>query len=216
MILVCLAVFGAIVAADYFVQRKAMQDALALGTPTPIPTRTAAAKPSATTTPTPVPTATPTAARERSSASVDDLEEYLEPLMSTPRTGTQSLERERQARATTPTPSDTSTPAIRPRVHHNIISAFDVLRVGDGKLQDTRHYRFRLDGIAHLKGSFSAKGGAVRVRIVSGGHAYYHSYEMSADRIDVALYPGTYELEVALFSPAVVSFAVQVTAYYIP
>jgi len=96
------------------------------------------------------------------------------------------------------------------------MSAFDVLVVRRGKSQDQRRYRFRLDSIARVKGTFSAMGGGVAVRLVSGPSTYYSSgYEVSGDSIDVALWPGTYEMEVTLVgSSDAVSFRVDLTAYY--
>jgi hypothetical protein len=224
MVLACLVVFAAIVVADYLVQRKAALDALALAKATPTPT--VAPTPSPIPSPTATVTPTPDTLDEIEAAAASqqpDLEKYLDsptptPTLPIPKNFDGSIaegsnQRERVVTAT-PSPVTRATP----RVEYNIVSASDVLSVSSyGKSEDMRRYRFTLDGIARLKGSFSANGGGVRVRIVSGGSTYYTSgYEVSADKIDVALYPGTYELEVSLTSRAVVSFHVNLTAYYNP
>jgi hypothetical protein len=222
MISVCLGVFAAIVIADYYVQRKAVSEAVAVVTPTPA----LVASPSQTPTSTPSPKASPSPKPE------DDLEAGLVP---TPDPYDEIVAAAREKRRPSPTPNiddyldklpaatSTPTPVPRPSVSppqrtESVVSAFDILSIHYGKSQDSRRYRFRLDGIARVKGSFDASGGGVIVRIISGGSTYYSSgyEEVSADKIDVALYPGTYEVEVNLASRGVVSFHVNLTAYYNP
>jgi hypothetical protein len=230
MIIACLGVFAAVVVADYFVQRKAAKDALAT-------MATTKSLPTATQIPSVMPTATPSTAHDglddivkaATSPEPDDFDQYvasptptptpapvqspkLAPSLPSPESN--SIENQQRDRTVFPSPS----PATKPRVEHNIVSGDDILQVSTyGKTQDFRRYRFRLDGIARLRGSFSANGGGVTVRIISGGSTYYSSgSEISADEIDVALYPGTYELEVSLSTRGVVSFHVQLTAVYNP
>ncbi|SRR6266540_1366930 len=114
----------------------------------------------------------------------------------------------------TPRPTPRATPRIE-----RVVSANDVLSVGSGKREDSRRYRFQIDSIARIKGSFSATGGGVTVRILSGMDTKYVSgFNVSADSIDVALYPGVYELQVTLVGSdyEIVSFIVSASAYYNP
>jgi len=188
MIIACLVVFAAIVTADYFVQRKAARDALALATPSPAYLAnpllaTPAPMPSPTPTLTPSPSSSPSpdeydallddlfdkegtkATRTSKPTPEVDFEKYLEP-------------------APTSTPTPRPTPRATPQVEQ-LVSAFDVLSGYSDSSRDSRRYRFRIDGIARVKGSFSAKGGGVTVRIMSGGNTYYSSgEEVSADTID--------------------------------
>jgi hypothetical protein len=148
-------------------------------------------------------------------------------------TPTASLELDELFDSPTPTPTPTSeeskavvngnetptpTPKASPRIEQ-VVSAHDTLMIGYRRHEDSRRYRFQLDNIARIKGTFSARGGGVTVRILSGTTPVYVSgFNVSADSIDAPLYPGVYELEVTLVGTetALVSFSVDATAYYNP
>jgi hypothetical protein len=226
IIIVCLGVFAAIVIGDYYVQRKAARDAVVLAVPAPTATPTPTLTPTATPMPTP---------KESSSSKPEDIldgglvpkpdpyddDERVKAASERPRPSPRdSIDDLLYKLTPTPTltPAQRPTPISTPRTEY-LLSASDMLSAGyyGGKSQDSRRYRFRLDGIARVKGSFSARGGGVSVRILSGSNIVYSSgYEVSADSIDVALYPGTYELEVTLSSRATVSFSASLTARYNP
>ena len=167
------------------------------------------------------------------SSSPDDLESYLDPLETPTPKATVELDPYLVPKeiptpnATveldpylvpkeTSTPTPQPSPSVTPRMER-LVYAQDVLSIGYQKREDSRRYRFQLDHMARIKGSISARGGGVTVRIFSGDNSVYVSgFNVSVDSIDLTLYPGVYELQVTLVATdsAFVNFSVNATAYY--
>jgi hypothetical protein len=199
MIIACLGVFVAIVIADYYVQRKAARDALALAKPSHVEGASPAPSPTFTPTSTPIPKPTPTETPEPDLAAG---------LIEVPEPSQAPLQR------TTPPPTPTPSPRLTPR-YVSLVNAHDVLNPAYGQYEDTRRYRFHVEKETRVKGNFSARGN-VSVRIVAAGidPRYSSGGEISADTIDVFLYAGSYELVVT--ARKLVSFSVELAAYYDP
>lgn len=207
--MVCLGVFAIIVATDYFIQRNIHQSvAQAVPSLPNVPSQS----------PTPTPKITPTSTPKSTPKQPDDDEKYISEEPLTPKGSTlapvPTPDLQNSPYYRSPAGQDTeagTTPRPTPRTEL-VVSASDVLS-GGSKGEDTRRYHFHLDSIARVKGRFSAHGN-ISVQIVAAGidPRYSSNGEVSADTIDVSLYPGTYELVVRAGS--IVSFSVSLAAYY--
>ena len=219
MIAVSFAVFAALILADYYVQRRAGESVAIVPHSSPTP---AVSSPTTTVMPTPQPTHSPTPESDNHDALLDSLVQSPTPTPKPKPTPSLPPYDDSTAKPTaTPLPYIAALPTSRgtprPARRDLVVSASDVLSTLS-KPVDSRIYRFHLEAGARIKGSFSASGGGVSVRIFTSDRGYYSSGSAaSSDTIDVTLNSGTYQVEVYLQSQReIVSFRINITAYYDP
>jgi hypothetical protein len=112
--------------------------------------------------------------------------------------------------ASTPLPVPTAGPRPTPRSEVKV-NASDTLIAGSSwRPEESRRYRFHLERLARVGGSFSARG---NISVLITGGWYSSNGEISADSFEVTIPSGTYEVVVTAHS--VVSFSIHLTSEYV-